>query len=83
MSNSAQRGEAAVETWLWLVALLVLAMVVVGGATRLTESGLSMTITRRVGGGGTWRSAYAYVDRCQLRWSKSVPAEHGRVAPGT
>ena len=32
-----------VETWLWLVALLVLAMVVVGGATRLTDSGLSIT----------------------------------------
>ena len=33
----------AVERWLWLVALLVLAMVVVGGATRLTGSGLSIT----------------------------------------
>jgi len=40
-------GEAAasraVSLWLWFVAALVLAMVIVGGATRLTESGLSIT----------------------------------------
>jgi heme a synthase len=33
----------AVRIWLWAVAALVFAMVVVGGATRLTESGLSIT----------------------------------------
>ena len=33
----------AVRTWLWLVAALVFAMIVVGGATRLTDSGLSIT----------------------------------------
>ena len=33
----------AVRLWLWAVAALVLAMVLVGGATRLTESGLSIT----------------------------------------
>jgi len=33
----------AVAAWLYVVALLVVAMVVVGGATRLTESGLSIT----------------------------------------
>ncbi len=43
MSNSAQISSRAVETWLWMVAFLVLAMVVVGGATRLTGSGLSIT----------------------------------------
>src|SRR3954470_7610570 len=32
----------AVRIWLWAVALLVFIMVVVGGATRLTESGLSI-----------------------------------------
>jgi heme a synthase len=32
-----------VRKWLWFVAALVLAMVVVGGATRLTGSGLSIT----------------------------------------
>lgn len=33
----------AVQAWLVAVALLVLAMIVVGGATRLTDSGLSIT----------------------------------------
>lgn len=33
----------AVSFWLFLVAAMVLAMVVVGGATRLTDSGLSIT----------------------------------------
>lgn len=37
------RGDRAVRLWLSLVALFVFAMVVVGGATRLTESGLSIT----------------------------------------
>ena len=38
------RGRGgAVSHWLWSVAALVLLMVVVGGATRLTESGLSIT----------------------------------------
>lgn len=36
-------GQAAVAAWLWLVALLVLIMIGVGGATRLTGSGLSIT----------------------------------------
>ena len=38
------RGHlAAIRAWLVVVAVLVVAMVVVGGATRLTESGLSIT----------------------------------------
>lgn len=37
------RNRALVRWWLYGVCLLVLAMVVVGGATRLTESGLSIT----------------------------------------
>ncbi|MBH0238990.1 COX15/CtaA family protein [Methylobrevis albus] len=36
-------GQGAVRTWLWVVALMIVAMVIVGGATRLTESGLSIT----------------------------------------
>jgi cytochrome c oxidase assembly protein subunit 15 len=36
-------GTRAVRAWLYLVALMIIAMVVVGGATRLTESGLSIT----------------------------------------
>lgn len=37
------RNRALIRWWLYGVCLLVLAMVVVGGATRLTESGLSIT----------------------------------------
>ena len=38
------RGRSgAVSLWLWSVAALVFLMVVLGGATRLTESGLSIT----------------------------------------
>jgi cytochrome c oxidase assembly protein subunit 15 len=36
-------GARAVSIWLWFVATLVFVMLVVGGATRLTESGLSIT----------------------------------------
>jgi cytochrome c oxidase assembly protein subunit 15 len=36
-------GARAVRVWLWAVAALIFAMVIVGGATRLTESGLSIT----------------------------------------
>ncbi len=37
------RNRALIRWWLYGICLLVLAMVVVGGATRLTESGLSIT----------------------------------------
>jgi cytochrome c oxidase assembly protein subunit 15 len=37
------RSESFTRAWLWCVALLVLAMVMLGGATRLTDSGLSIT----------------------------------------
>ena len=43
--DPADRGSALapVRIWLYGVALLVIAMIVVGGATRLTDSGLSIT----------------------------------------
>ena len=41
---------AAIRRWLWIVAALVFGMVVVGGATRLTESGLSITEWKLVTG---------------------------------
>lgn len=59
LSATEQTATAAVSTrdrlkpvriWLYLVALLVLTMVVVGGATRLTESGLSITSWKPVSG---------------------------------
>jgi cytochrome c oxidase assembly protein subunit 15 len=42
-ADTSNNGQRAVSLWLWLVAALVFAMIVVGGATRLTESGLSIT----------------------------------------
>ncbi|MBV8850040.1 MAG: COX15/CtaA family protein [Methylobacteriaceae bacterium] len=43
-SRSAERGDArAIRIWLWAVAALVFLMVIVGGAVRLTESGLAIT----------------------------------------
>jgi cytochrome c oxidase assembly protein subunit 15 len=44
------RSRRAVRTWLLAVAALVFAMVLVGGATRLTESGLSITEWQPVAG---------------------------------
>jgi cytochrome c oxidase assembly protein subunit 15 len=38
-----RRDRALIRWWLYFVCALILAMVVVGGATRLTESGLSIT----------------------------------------
>ena len=52
MKKAASYGghERAIRLWLYAVAALVLAMVLVGGATRLTESGLSITEWRPVMG---------------------------------
>jgi cytochrome c oxidase assembly protein subunit 15 len=53
-----------VRLWLWIVAAGILAMVVVGGATRLTESGLSITEWKPVTGvlpplhRSEWRAAF-------------------------
>src|SRR4051812_39300627 len=40
----------AVATWLFAVAILIVLMVVIGGITRLTESGLSITQWKPVSG---------------------------------
>ena len=56
----------AVRAWLLLVILLVFAMVLVGGATRLTESGLSITEWQPVTGAvpplgeAAWQQAYEF-----------------------
>ena len=50
MATMTQDDRNAVATWLTLVATLIFAMVVLGGVTRLTESGLSMTDWRPVTG---------------------------------
>lgn len=41
--DKALRDRKAIRVWLYVVLLAVFALVVVGGATRLTESGLSIT----------------------------------------
>jgi heme a synthase len=43
MSATLERNSFAVAIWLWGIAFLILCMVIVGGATRLTDSGLSIT----------------------------------------
>jgi cytochrome c oxidase assembly protein subunit 15 len=42
-SKSADSRNRIIAVWLWSLAALVFLMVVIGGATRLTESGLSIT----------------------------------------
>ncbi|MEW6121083.1 MAG: COX15/CtaA family protein [Pseudomonadota bacterium] len=49
-SQQSGAGLGAVRLWLAFVAALIVAMVVVGGATRLTESGLSITEWKPVTG---------------------------------
>jgi cytochrome c oxidase assembly protein subunit 15 len=49
-SHATARGEGALRAWLLAMAVLVFAMVVVGGATRLTGSGLSITEWKPVTG---------------------------------
>jgi heme a synthase len=41
--NAPTTNSSAVRVWLWAIAVLIFCMVIVGGATRLTDSGLSIT----------------------------------------
>jgi heme a synthase len=64
MSAASDTHMRAIRLWLYAVAALVFAMVVVGGATRLTESGLSITEWRPVTGalpplsGNEWQAEF-------------------------
>lgn len=49
-SAASARIDRAALAWLWSVAALIACIVLVGGATRLTESGLSITEWRPVSG---------------------------------
>ena len=59
-----QARPVALARWLWAVAALIVAMVVVGGITRLTESGLSITEWKPITGAippltpDDWRRAF-------------------------
>ena len=50
VARDRRRDRAQVRAWLIVVALMIVAMVVVGGATRLTHSGLSITEWRPIHG---------------------------------
>ncbi len=66
---AAPRSRRAVRTWLFVMAALVIAMVAVGGATRLTGSGLSITEWKPVTGaipplsGQAWAEEFASTRR--------------------
>jgi cytochrome c oxidase assembly protein subunit 15 len=63
-AGQAGRSTQAVRLWLFAVAALIFVMVIVGGATRLTESGLSITEWKPVTGvvpplgEAAWRAAF-------------------------
>jgi cytochrome c oxidase assembly protein subunit 15 len=63
-AGQAGRSTQAVRLWLFAVAALIFVMVIVGGATRLTESGLSITEWKPVTGvippltEAGWRAAF-------------------------
>ncbi len=60
---------AAIARWLYMVAALIVAMVVVGGITRLTESGLSITQWKPISGivppltQAQWMAEFAHYQR--------------------
>ena len=64
MTQDSSRSDRALRLWLIATALSVVVTLVVGGATRLTESGLSITEWKPVTGvlppvtADAWRKAY-------------------------
>lgn len=50
IDRALRQRPGAIANWLWFVAFMVFVMVVVGGITRLTESGLSITEWKPVTG---------------------------------
>ena len=65
LDYSENRNRHVISIWLAVVAALVFAMIIVGGATRLTDSGLSITEWRPLLGAipplneADWQSAFA------------------------
>src|ERR1700753_3689116 len=65
MTTARDSHARIIRLWLWAVAAFVVALVLVGGATRLTESGLSIVEWRPVTGvlppltDASWQSEFA------------------------
>lgn len=65
MIDAARRGRTPVRRWLSVIYLLVVVMILVGGLTRLTDSGLSITDWRPVTGAlpplndAAWQAEFA------------------------
>lgn len=65
LTGDERSREAWVAAWLWAIAAIVVAMILVGGATRLTDSGLSITEWRPIMGAippltdADWQTAFA------------------------
>jgi cytochrome c oxidase assembly protein subunit 15 len=65
MTTASDSRARIIRLWLWAVAAIVVALVLVGGATRLTESGLSIVEWRPVTGvlppltDAAWQSEFA------------------------
>lgn len=65
VASAVSTRHSGIRRWLWCVAALVFLMVVVGGATRLTGSGLSITEWKPITGalpplsGGAWAEEFA------------------------
>ena len=72
--RAAERDGRLVALWLFACCAMIVAMVVVGGITRLTESGLSITRWEPIGGAvpplgqADWQRLFAlYQDSPQYR----------------
>lgn len=65
MNTSNKRDGIAVQSWLFALCAMIFAMIIVGGATRLTDSGLSITEWKPILGiipplgEGAWAEAFA------------------------
>jgi len=72
------RSQTYVAAWLWSLAALVFAMVIVGGATRLTQSGLSITEWKPLSGVIPPLSAAAW--QAEFQKYKEIP-QYTRLFP--
>jgi heme a synthase len=75
----ADRDRRAIRTWLLAVAALVFAMVAVGGATRLTESGLAIVEWQPVA--GVWPPLSEAQWQTQFNKYKAIP-QYQTLNPG-